>query len=316
MRNVPTPSPGPGEVRIRTAACAICATDLAMIAGWERTGFPSIPGHEWSGRVDAVGREVSEDLLGRLCVGENVLADGGEVGFEHPGGYAEFFVTLADRLHLLPADFPAVTAALIEPLAVGVRGLRRLGDDRLVPPVLVLGDGPIGLIMLLLLTQRETSRPVTLVGGRRARLELAREFGAAHVFDYRRMGHSLSQSLLHRAGAKFPTVVEASGAVSAARAAFDSAAKGGRILILGDYGTGRADFRWTDLLQREIELVGSNASAGAWPDAVRLALGGGLPLGRLVSHVLPAERFADGVRMLRAGQEDVVKVVLTWTSRS
>ena len=49
----PLPQPGPGQARIRTLACGICATDLEMIAGWNRTGFPAIPGHEWSGVVDA-----------------------------------------------------------------------------------------------------------------------------------------------------------------------------------------------------------------------------------------------------------------------
>ena len=79
----PTPQPGPGQVRIRTAACGICATDLEMIAGWARTTFPCIPGHEWSGVVDAVGEGVDAKWLGQSCVAENVLADGGEVGFEH-----------------------------------------------------------------------------------------------------------------------------------------------------------------------------------------------------------------------------------------
>src|ERR1039458_955422 len=83
----PTPEPGPGQLRVRTAACGICATDLEMVAGWTRTGFPSIPGHEWAGVVDTVGRGVDGALAGKPCVAENVLTDGGEVGFEHPGGY-------------------------------------------------------------------------------------------------------------------------------------------------------------------------------------------------------------------------------------
>ena len=117
----PTPRPGPGEVRIRTRACGICATDLEMIRGWKRTGFPAIPGHEWAGVVDAVGDGGDAGMVGRRCVAENVLADGGEVGFEHPGGYAECLITEARNVHLLPADFPLATAALIEPLAVCVR---------------------------------------------------------------------------------------------------------------------------------------------------------------------------------------------------
>ncbi len=60
MRDLPTPSPAAGQVRIRTGAVGICATDLEMIGGWDRTGFPAIPGHEWSGTVDALGPGVDE----------------------------------------------------------------------------------------------------------------------------------------------------------------------------------------------------------------------------------------------------------------
>jgi hypothetical protein len=138
----PLPEPGPGQVRIRTAACGVCATDLHMIAGWQRTSFPAIPGHEWSGTVDAVGSEADRALLGRCCVAENVLADGGEVGFEHAGGYGQYFLTEAKNVYPLPDEFPPAVAALIEPLAVCVRALRRLRlEDR--GWALVLGDGPI-----------------------------------------------------------------------------------------------------------------------------------------------------------------------------
>jgi len=128
MLDYPLPGPGPGEVRIKTFSCGICATDLAMIAGWDRTGFPAIPGHEWSGTVDALGEGVDGSLRGRRCVAENVLSDGGEVGFEHPGGYGEYFLTEASKVRVLPDDFPLVSAVLIEPLAVSVRGMRRLRE--------------------------------------------------------------------------------------------------------------------------------------------------------------------------------------------
>ncbi|HUV39824.1 MAG TPA: alcohol dehydrogenase catalytic domain-containing protein, partial [Planctomycetota bacterium] len=172
-REMPTPEPRAGEVRVRTAACGICATDLEMIDGWARTGFPSVPGHEWSGEVDAAGAGVDASLVGRRCVADNVLADGGEVGFEHPGGYAEHLVTEAKNVRVLPDDFPPATAALIEPLAVCVRALRRL-DVKDKHAALVLGDGPIGLIVLMLL-KHDGVKDLCLVGGRPTRLALARE---------------------------------------------------------------------------------------------------------------------------------------------
>ena len=210
----PIPQPGPGQVRIRTHAVGICATDLKMIAGWERTGYPSIPGHEWSGWVDALGQGVDPALLGQPCVAENVLRDGGEVGFEHPGAYAEYFVTEAANIYPLPVDFPLTTAVLSEPLAVALHGLRRVGiaDDvwlrkgkvttndtkhtngcsltanarqetGIPDHALIFGDGPLGLLLLILLKHVGVDQ-VSLVGGVPERLALASELGAAQAYPF------------------------------------------------------------------------------------------------------------------------------------
>ena len=80
---------------------------------------------------------------------------------------------------------------------------------------------------------------------------------------------------------------------------------------MGDYGDSRAGFPWNQLLHRELELIGSNASAGAWPEALRLAVAGALPLVRLVSRQFPAAAFAEALEMTRSSR-DVVKVVMEW----
>jgi threonine dehydrogenase-like Zn-dependent dehydrogenase len=308
----PMPEPGPGQVRIRTAACGVCATDLEMIAGWNRTGFPAIPGHEWSGVVDAVGQAVDAALVGKPCVAENVLSDGGEVGFEHPGGYGQYLLTEANNLHPLPEDFSLTTAALIEPLAVCVRALRRLRlqDCR---SALILGDGTIGLLMLLLLKVQKVDR-IVLVGGRPGRLRAAQELGASDVLNYHDVGAGLARAIGELPGAPFPNVVEASGSPMAAQASLDVAAQGGKILIVGEYGANCAGFPWNRILLRELELIGSNASAGAWPEAVRLAVDGAATLERLVSRRLPASSYAEALETAQHSR-DVVKVVLEWAVR-
>jgi threonine dehydrogenase-like Zn-dependent dehydrogenase len=306
----PTPEPGFGQVRIRTTACAICATDLQMIAGWERTGFPAIPGHEWAGVIEAVGQGVNGAMIGRNCVAENVLQDGGEVGFEHPGGYGECLVTDAANVRPLPSSFDMSAAALIEPLAVCVRALRRLRPQP-PSPVLVFGDGPIGLLVTALLA-RAGRRDVTLAGGRDLRLKLAREFGAAQAVNYHQLKPDLVAGLRPLAPGGFGTIVEASGAAAATAAALELAATGARVLVIGDYGKHRAGFAWNHLLHRELELIGSTASAGAWDEASRLAVSGEAPLARLVTHPLPVARFQEGIELMRHRREDVIKVVLNW----
>lgn len=308
LLELPLPEPGPGEIRIRTLACGVCATDLQMIAGWARTGFPAIPGHEWCGVIDAAGPGVTPTLVGQRCVAENVLGDGGEVGFEHPGGYGQFFITLARNVHLLPDDYSPSAGALVEPLAVCVRALRRLAlRDRRA--ALVLGDGPIGLMLTGLLA-REGVEFIGLVGGRPARLGLAQELGAQQVFNYRAAEGELATALERAFGQRFPTVIEASGAAPAMAAALRLVKKSGQVLVVGDYGAARAGFAWNELLHGEWTLVGSNASADAWPEAVRLARDA-FPLERLVTHRVPAAQFEAAMATARFCR-DAIKVVMVW----
>jgi 2-desacetyl-2-hydroxyethyl bacteriochlorophyllide A dehydrogenase len=296
---LPLPEPGPGQVRIRTLACGVCATDLQMIKGWTRTGFPAIPGHEWCGVVDAIGPGSPATLAGKRCVAENVWADGGEVGFEHPGGYGQFFLTAADNVHVLPDDFPPEAGTLIEPLAVCVRALRRLDlKDR--RGALVMGDGPIGLLLTGLLARLGVKQN-DLIGGRPARLALAKDCGARQVINY----HTDTLG-----SETYPNVLEASGSAGAVATALGKVEKGGRVLFIGDYDKACAGFAWNELLHKEWTLVGSNAGAGAWAEAVELARGG-FPLGRLVSHRFPAARFQEAVETARSCP-DAVKVVMVW----
>ena len=307
----PQPQPGSGQVRIRTLACGICATDLKMLAGWQRTGFPAIPGHEWSGIVDATGPGVDPGLEGRLCVAENVLLDGGEVGFEHPGGYGEFFLTEARNLYNLPESIPFTTAILAEPLAVCLRAIRRLELSQ-VRHALVFGDGPMGLLMLLLLRQRGVEE-VCMVGGVPERLALAAELGAAQTLLYQDAGKNLVKGIRTVIRpSEFPCVIEASGSETAISAALELTGPLGQILVIGDYDDTRAGFEWNFLLHRELALLGSNAGAGAWPEAVQILVDGVFPLERLATHQFPVAEHARAFELVRQRQEGVIKAAFLW----
>jgi threonine dehydrogenase-like Zn-dependent dehydrogenase len=308
MRDWPMPEPGPGEVRIRSLACGICATDLAMIAGWERTACPSIPGHEWCGQVDAVGPGVDPSSIGRRCVGDNIFPDGREVGFELPGGYAQFFVTRANLLFFLPDTIPAHVAALAEPLAVCIRATQRISQPG--GPVLIFGDGPIGLIALMLLKERGFSN-LWMVGGKTSHLELAQELGARVTLNYQTFS-DLADGLRGALSIPPTTILEASGAPAALQAAVDLIPRGGRIIVMGDYGAAHAGFLWNDLLHREIELIGSCTGTGAWPEAVQRLISGCLPLERTVTHVFSSQSFQEAFTTVRENAEDAVKVILQW----
>jgi threonine dehydrogenase-like Zn-dependent dehydrogenase len=306
----PMPFPGPGQVRVKTMACGICSTDLLMINGWQRTRYPAIPGHEWSGVVEAVGDGVDPFLVGRPCVAENVLKDGGEVGFEHPGGYGEYLVTDADNIYLLPPDFPVEIGALIEPMAVCLHALHRLRLEN-KDSALIFGDGPVGLITLLLL-RYVGLHEVVVVGGYPYRLNLAKTLGADHVFDYNCLGADQTARLRQVTGKTYSTILEASGSTLALQMAMGLASHGAKILVMGDYAESQAKFLWNDLLHNEFELIGSNASAGAWPEALTIFSTGILPLDRLVTHRFPIDRFMEGIELATSLKNTCLKVLLEW----
>lgn len=306
----PMPQPCAGQVRVRTLAVGICATDLRMIAGWTRTGFPSIPGHEWVGVVDAVGPGSHDELLGRKCVADNVLSDGGEVGFEHGGGYGAYFLSETANVRLLPEGLPITPLALIEPLAVCVRGWKRL-HTQAHGPMLIIGDGPIGLLMIMV-ARHYGIESITMLGGRQARLSLVNDLGANQCLNYHTLGSDPVAAMRRQVGQEFSAVVEASGSVLGTEIALQLAARDGRVLFIGDYDDNRAGFAWNHLLHRELTLIGSNASAGAWDEAVALATQTRLPLGRLVTHRLPARQFNQGIELTRRKDSGAIKVVLEW----
>jgi NADPH2:quinone reductase len=297
LRELPVPEPEAGEIRIRTTACGIGTRDLALIAGWPRDGAPWIYGREWAGRVDAVGPDIPAAFTGRPCAGENLLPGGREVGVDAPGGFAECFLTLAENLHTLPGDFPAGSAAQIEPLAVGVRGMRELKiEDR--STALVVGDGPMGLLMVSLLRDIAVRR-IVLLGGRAWRLDMGRRVGAMHVFDYHAGGLA--------GGEVFPTVIEASGTPAGLQAAMAAAADGGRVLVIGNRPGVRAGSA-----PRAVTVLVSTGSVNAWTEAVRLAVEGGLFLNALVSHRLPPDRFQEAVDLARGRGPGIIKVMIEW----
>ncbi len=306
-----TPTPGPGQALIHSAAFGICATDIVMIAGDPRVQPGAILGHEWSGVVAAVGPGVAASLTGRRCAGENVMSSGGEVGFEYPGAYGEYFIAEVSNLHFIPDLVPFHIATLMEPLAVAVRGLRRLQPASL-KNALLFGDGPLGLLLLLLL-KRAGIQVILVAGGRNHRLALARQFGATGTINYHACPSNLVEAIQQAGtGYLFDNVIEASGAPSAVQAALQVAAPEAHLLIIGDYGEQRASFLWNHLLHQELQITGSNASQGAWREALRLLSEGQLPLEQLVTHRFPLPRFEQAFDLVKSRDETVIKVVVEW----
>ena len=190
VTDVPEPVPGPGEVLVAVDAAGICGSDLELLDGRRPAAYvryPVVPGHEWAGRVAAVGRGArprprrpgggrgAAVLRGlrplRRGPDQPLRAGYAETGFTLPGALAERLVVPAGLVHRLPADRPLEPAALLEPAACVASGLLETGMPLPGQRVAVVGDGPVGLLALLLLRTASPAELV-LVGGRPGRSAL------------------------------------------------------------------------------------------------------------------------------------------------
>ena len=159
----PIPDPEPGEVRVRVRACGVCGSDLSLFHnGFYASGC--IPGHEIAGVVDALGDGVSGPRPGdsiaveplRSCGSCRTCREGRDAicrqmeitGIHRPGGFAEYVTVPAQRLFSIPSDLDPALAALTEPMAVVVHGLRR-GRLAQGERVLVIGAGSVGLLAVV-----------------------------------------------------------------------------------------------------------------------------------------------------------------------
>ncbi len=157
IENRPDPEPGADDVVIKVHRCGICGTDLHMSEGHQwQFAAGSIPGHEYAGEVVGVGSHVTGLRVGDLITalpstgcGHCVACDVGNLPLCHNspgvmGGFAEYLRVPASVAIKLPSTLSLADGALIEPLAVGLYGVRtsamKVGDR-----VLVLGAGSVAL---------------------------------------------------------------------------------------------------------------------------------------------------------------------------
>ena len=209
LETVDLPPPKDGEVVLAVAYCGVCGSDLHEIANGPHaipvgaahplsgTMAPITLGHEFSGTVVAVGGGVDGLPPGtRVAVEPNyrcgtctacregryeVCVGSGFAGLMGDGGMAEYAVVPAYMVRPLPDGFDLAAAAVLEPAAVALHGIRR-STFAAGQVVLVVGLGPVGLLVCALLREKEAAIVIG-VDPRSARRELAAKMGADLVLS-------------------------------------------------------------------------------------------------------------------------------------
>lgn len=316
LRDVDPLTPGPGEIVARPVHVGICGTDLELLAGVVDPAYvryPLVPGHEWSGVVEAVGPGVTGLAPGQRIIAEGIIPDRlcaacvrgltnlcetyDELGFTRAGAAADQVLVPASVVHRLDPGVSLADAALAEPAAVAWRGIGR-GAPRPGERVAVVGDGTVALVTAHLLRLFSPAELVVF-GQRSAQAELAAELGATG-FD---VGPSPE---------RFDLVIEAAGTASAVERALALARRGGRVVLLGLAGQDvRAAFPVDDVVNNDLLIAASfGYTSAAFGGVAALLSGGQIRLAPLVTHRFPLDDFAAAYEVLRAGTGVRGKVML------
>lgn len=319
------PLPAEGEVEVAICAAGICGSDLHAVAWDPSYGFmePFLPltiGHEFAGRVVAVGAGVTDLVPGDRVVCwptlpcgtcEGCLAGRPSacearriVGLHRDGGFAERVRVPERVLHRIPETLEDDLAALSEPLAIAVNAVDVSGaqaGDRVV----VLGPGPIGAAIAFVAQERGAE--VLLVGLDDAeRLAIASRMGIAATCDL--SGTTLDAAVRARFGGRCDRVIEATGAAASVAQGLEVLRPEGVFVAAGIHAR-PFEIDLSRLVREKKQLRGAHdTTETAFAEAIALLGRRGAALSHLITHRLPLSRGVEAFDLARSG--GAMKVLL------
>ncbi len=263
------------DVLIRVSACGICGTDIHIYRGLESAKYPVIPGHEFCGVVEQVGKNAARSLK----AGDRVIVDpnlscfqcapcrDGKVnhcvngminqGVNLNGGYAEFASVNVKQCYRIPNDLSDEVAMLGEPLSCVLHGVDKVSINP-SERVVIFGGGPIGVLIYKYLHSIMGLSDVSIVEINENRISAAKEVGVERID---------SEPLCQEADIVF----EASGSLKAFEKALRILSAGGRVVQFGvPPEDATAQLSLYDIYRKEISIIGSFVNPFTMSRAVKL----------------------------------------------
>jgi L-iditol 2-dehydrogenase len=331
LEEVPVPEIGPGEMLVRVHTCGICGTDLKKIATGSHSA-PRIFGHETAGIVAQVGDGVRKFSIGdRVVVFHHIPCRecyycrhktfaqcatykkvGCSAGFEPAGGGFAEYVRVMDWIVekgtvRIPDGVSFEQASFVEPVNTCIKGIETLRLDA-GETVLVIGQGPIGLI-LATLAKRAGARVITS-DLYPARLTIAKSFGLNHTIDASQADAGQTvQGMTDGRGAD--AVILAVGGSGLIRRAMDATRPGGRVLLFAQTVRGEATIDPAAVCVDEKALLGSySASVELQEESVRFVMNREMDMERLISHRFPLQSGVEALKLAAHPRPDTMKIVI------
>lgn len=321
LREIARPEPGPEDVLLAVEAVGVCGSDLhqwTSTHSW-KVNYPVVLGHEFGGRIAAVGCAVKNWKEGDRVVSETAAVidpdsplcreglynlDPTRRGFGYgvDGAMTKFVRVPARCLHRVPEGLAMEQAALTEPCCVAYNAVVNNAKVRPGDRVVVLGPGPIGILCAAM--ARLAGAQVALVGLERdkARLEVAKAYGCEVI-----IGDATAWAKA-RDGLGVDGVVDAAGSSAALKIAMELVRPNGWISKVG-WGPQPLGFSLDPLVQKNITLQGSfSHNWPVWERVLALLGSGQLDVRPIMGGVWALESWHEAFEKMHSGR--IVKAVL------
>ena len=319
---VPIPTVGDSDILMKIKSVGICGTDLHIYRGGLDVKSGIVPGHEFSGVVAAVGRNVRNVSVGERVVGEHVVAckkceyckmgkpnlcvNRQIIGVHRPGALAEYLAIPAELVFSFPKGVSFDEAALIEPLSIAVYAVREAGF-LLNKRVAVVGQGPIGLLVDQVLTA--AGALVTGLDIRRHTLQFAKEKGWVH-HTINTMTQNLKKRMKEiKSPNGFDIVFEVVGLEATAEMSLKIARSSGQVFLLGVFSS-PARVNLMNIVRKELQVSGSWTCAFAFLDSIDLLARGKVDLKSLITHRYAAKDGAQAFAEAESYTNHRIKTII------
>ncbi len=332
LETLQTPEIGADEILVRVAVCGVCPTDLKKIH-YGTVPPPRVFGHETAGTVAKVGKKVRRIRVGdRVALHHHVPCldchfcrhkafaqcagykkTGITAGFEPAGGgYAEYVRVMSFALPgvvKIPSRNSFLEGAMLEPVNTVLKAVRRLPLLR-CDTVLVVGQGPIGLMFTRLLKLRGIK--VIATDLMNERLALARKWGARHAF---RADDPKIAEKIKTAAKNVDAAVIAVPSNAAVAQAMGLVRGSGQVLLFAHTRAGdMAEVDLSRICVEEKDLIGSYSSDFTLQQEVaRLVFSRQIDMRKLITHRFPLEKTTDAVALASHPSAESLKVVVDQT---
>lgn len=333
LDEVPVPDISDDEVLVEVKYCGICGSDLHAIPDCILYPVGTYMGHEISGVLFKVGKNVKGWKVGDRVVVNPIYVCGNCYGCRHgryslcehavehfigcrsgpeqAGGFAKFVrVPIPEfRLNALPDAVSFEKGALVEPLAVSLHAVR-MSTFRPREKVMVLGAGMIGLGVIAHLKQAGAGLIIATETTRK-RAELARKLGADYVFNPQEIT-DLKERVLHLTkGQGVDAVFDCSGVTQAFRSAPRFVRRGGQIVLTGMI-TEETPIIPVDFCTNELCLQGTSCYyTDEFPMVVEFLERVSLPIEEVITSKIKLGRVVeDGFKVLLSPNHQEIKILV------